>query len=57
MTDPLAFLTNAGDDWDIACAVVEEAREIQIKERQEEMKALVRGFSQAIGSVPIVRFG
>jgi hypothetical protein len=45
--DPIGFLDNHGDDWDIACAVVEEAREIQIKQRQEEYKALATGIGNA----------
>lgn len=45
--DPIAFLANSGDDWDIACTVVEEAREIQLKMRQEEAKALALGIGNA----------
>lgn len=50
ITDPIAFLDHEGEDWAIACAVVEEAIKVKEEQRMVEAKALVKGIGIEVGN-------
>lgn len=49
VTDPMAFLANAGDDWNIACAVVTKASELKSESRRSELRAVVDAIGRSVG--------
>lgn len=51
----MKFLSNEGDDLDIASAIVTKALEDRNRELETIVTAAVRGIAQAVGSVPIVK--
>lgn len=50
ITDPIAFLDNAGTDWDIACSVIEKADELGAERRKAELKSLVESIGASVGN-------
>lgn len=44
--DPIAFLRYEGDEWDIACVVMEEV----IRQEYEEKAAFSKEFAKSIGN-------
>ena len=46
----MAFLDNAGPDWDIACAIVTLADELQAERRHAELKSIVEGIGASVGN-------
>ncbi len=48
--DPMAFLANAGDEWDLAAIVVERAIEIQNDRWAQLMKVLVEQVGRSVGA-------
>ena len=50
ITDPMGFLGNSGPDWDIACAIVTQADELQAERRHAELKSIVEGIGASVGN-------
>lgn len=45
----IGFLSLAGDEWEIACTVVQRAQRVQMEQRAEEHKAMTKTLAAAVG--------
>lgn len=49
VTDPVGFLSLEGHDWDIACTVVEKARDLKYERDKEMLKAVIDAVGKSVG--------
>lgn len=49
VADPVGFLDRGGVDWEIAVAVVEKARKLDVETRRDLINQCIKALARAIG--------